>query len=1005
MHHPRLWVGLIVVALGLCALVWFEARQSPLQSWFLTRYAESLSYELDHGASEAIEFPSTGPFNVQRGYTRIPEFRDKLLINGYTITEQARFSDDLLKLVRFGVSPPYRELPVAGLVITDLSGDPMYNTVERRRVFRDYTDVPQIIVDSITFIEDRDLINPTSLRTNPVVNWPRFYKAAMLYGAEKLGFPVQREGGSTLATQLEKYRYSESGRTASVVDKLKQITAASLKVYSEGTDTRQVRREIVVDYLNTVPLAAVSGYGEVHGLLKGLEVWFGLGADQVLTALDSDDTDPEKVETYKKVLSLLASVRAPSYYLLRDFPALEERVNSYVRLMAVYGVLDAEFADSVVKAEVFLSPSHFKYAVANDGTYKSVNKVRSDLSRVLSVPRYYDLDRLNMQADSTIDADLQKQVAQLLVQMKDRGFLRKNGLTGKRLLSSGDPEEVIYSVVLYETTPFGNELRVHVDSNKQPFDINTDMKLDLGSTAKLRTLVHYMDVMDGLFQQYSVYSQDELKKMLVGKKLDPLTLWSVKTLAVRKPPDEDRFLDKALDRKYSANPYEQFFTAGGMHTFGNFSRKDNSRRLTLRQATVKSTNLVFIRLMRDLVRYHVARLGFDTKALLASRDDPLRLKLLQDGVNHEVRLYLRKYHHRYSNLNDVQAARRLLGRRARSARHMAMMFYAWYPLAGQERLAAWLERSDIRVSGTQLAKLARQYGSGKRSLEDFGYMLRKPPMEIWAAGKMVANPELTRAELVRISGEVRDRSYAWLFRPGARSAQRRYLRIQVERLAFERMSKGWKKLGYPFRRLVPSYATALGSSSDRPAALAELMGILVNGGIRYPQVIVRQLSMARDTPYHTTFEKVEAPGERVLARAVADKVRALLANVVDHGTARRVSGVYKDSRGKRIPVGGKTGSGDNRVKKFDRSGRLISAVAVNRTATFVFYLGERYFGVITAFVKGKAADNFTFTSSLPVAMLKQLAPVVSPRLNTRPEAAEKPGLAGRFNVLTASPLD
>jgi hypothetical protein len=33
---------------------------------------------------------------------------------------------------------------------------------------------------------------------------------------------------------------------------------------------------------------------------------------------------------------------------------------------------------------------------------------------------------------------------------------------------------------------------------------------------------------------------------------------------------------------------------------------------------------------------------------------------------------------------------------------------------------------------------------------------------------------------------------------------------------------------------VPSYATAIGSSADRPLALAELMGIIVNDGQRRP---------------------------------------------------------------------------------------------------------------------------------------------------------------------------
>lgn len=39
---------------------------------------------------------------------------------------------------------------------------------------------------------------------------------------------------------------------------------------------------------------------------------------------------------------------------------------------------------------------------------------------------------------------------------------------------------------------------------------------------------------------------------------------------------------------------------------------------------------------------------------------------------------------------------------------------------------------------------------------------------------------------------------------------------------------------------------------------------------------------------------------------------------------------------------------------------------VNRVATFVFQIDERFFGTITAFVPGAEAENYRFTSGLPV---------------------------------------
>ena len=73
---------------------------------------------------------------------------------------------------------------------------------------------------------------------------------------------------------------------------------------------------------------------------------------------------------------------------------------------------------------------------------------------------------------------------------------------------------------------------------------------------------------------------------------------------------------------------------------------------------------------------------------------------------------------------------------------------------------------------------------------------------------------------------------------------------------------------------------------------------------------------------------------------------------------------------------------------------VLTSRATNRTATFVFYIGERYFGVITAYVQGREAENYHFTSSLPVTLLKMLAPTLLAKLDKNfkepPAALETP---------------
>jgi hypothetical protein len=79
-------------------------------------------------------------------------------------------------------------------------------------------------------------------------------------------------------------------------------------------------------------------------------------------------------------------------------------------------------------------------------------------------------------------------------------------------------------------------------------------------------------------------------------------------------------------------------------------------------------------------------------------------------------------------------------------------------------------------------------------------------------------------------------------------------------------------------------------------------------------------------------------------------------------------------------VGGKTGTGDNRHAVFGRKGQLIESRVLNRAAVFVFFIGDRFFGTITTYVPGPAAAGYAFTSSLPVRILKTMAPTLKPMI-------------------------
>ena len=107
-----------------------------------------------------------------------------------------------------------------------------------------------------------------------------------------------------------------------------------------------------------------------------------------------------------------------------------------------------------------------------------------------------------------------------------------------------------------------------------------------------------------------------------------------------------------------------------------------------------------------------------------------------------------------------------------------------------------------------------------------------------------------------------------------------------------------------------------------------------------------------------------------------------LSAVVLDGTGRRLQGVFTTADGEPLAVGGKTGTGDNRIHTMAAGGRIISSEVMNRTATLVFFLGPNHFGTLTAFVPGADAAEFHFTSALPAQVLKSMAPVLTPHLIT-----------------------
>jgi membrane peptidoglycan carboxypeptidase len=970
------WCAAVLLFVGIAVI---EIRTSFVQSWVFTRTNERVFYNLGDGRSPAIVFPRPAPFDDRRGYSKLGVFQSRLEAEGYRVTQQVRQSPAMRRLLSQGISPPYIEPPETGMDIGGADGVPLFRYAQSDFLFKELDEIPQLLVKTLLFLENRDLDRPASSWQNPVIEWDRLFKAFFLYAGSKLHLPMSVQGGSTLAVQLEKFRHSPNGRTDTPVEKFRQVVGASLKAYRAGKNTRAWRERIIIDYLNTVPLAAAPGYGEIHGIGEGLYAWFGTPLGTAVAAINKPGSGPEKLRAFKQILTLLVSVRSPSVFLVEERSSLEEKVNQFTRLMAREGIIDWEFATDLQETPVQFLEAAPLSPQPSSARNKAANAIRTTMMDDLGVTNLYDLNRLHLAVQSTIDVPLQKSITAFLQTLSNEDVIKARGLNGEHLLEYADPKKVIYSFLLVEPTPQGNMIRVQADNLSSPFDFNKGVKLELGSTAKLRTITHYLEIMAELHRELSPLDAAALKERAQTAR-DPLTKWAIDTIAKEKNIGLEAFLAKAVERKYSASPYEAFFTGGGVHQFENFEREENSRILMVHEAFRDSTNLVFIRLMRDVVMYHRARLSYDADDVLGNPENVLRQRMLNDIADEEARSALRHAYQHYTKQTPDEIVKRLLPGRRNTARHLAVLFFAWHIGTDEDALTKWLEDNDERVAPEAVAKLFRAYKNPRLTLTDYAYLLSVHPVDLWCATEYRKDPNLSWDDLFRRSKEARRIGSAWLLNPRNRRAQDLRLRIQIEKDAFARMLPYWQRLGFPFKTMVPSYATAIGSSSDRPLALAELVGILVNDGVRRPATGLTNIHFASGTPYETVLEKSVDPGERVILPEVARTVRKVMTEVVEQGTARRLNGVFRMPNGEVITAGGKTGSGDNRFGTFNRWGGVISSRVTNRTAAFVFYIGDRYYGVITAFVQGREAGNYKFTSALPVTILRFLAPTINAKL-------------------------
>ena len=425
-RFDRVTLGLGLAA-ALVLLGWaaaHEAETSSLQSLFVSRAVKDMTFAVEPGPSPAIRFPEAGPYDRRLGYAQLPSFIDRLTARHFVVESQARQSPLLGRFIDAGGYPVYHEKSQAGLVLSDRVGTPLEAARYPGAAYPSFDAVPSLVAHTLRFIEDRDLLDPDHPNRNPAVEWRRFGMAALGRAGKYIDPSLGSGGGSTLATQIEKFRHSPGGRTEGLVEKLRQMSTATARTYLDGPDTLATQQQILTTYLNSTPLGSRPGYGEIIGLGDGLLAWYGTDFAEANRALATHPPTgvslERRGEIYKQALSLLIAQRRPSYYLNAGRGALQALTNSYLRRLGAAGVIGPALRNAALKADLRFRSTPPAPPTASFVERKAVDAVRTELMTALGAGNLYSLDRLDLAADATVDAAVQERVAGVLARLKDR---------------------------------------------------------------------------------------------------------------------------------------------------------------------------------------------------------------------------------------------------------------------------------------------------------------------------------------------------------------------------------------------------------------------------------------------------------------------------------------------------------------------------------------------------------------------------------------------------------
>ncbi len=177
--------------MGLIAL---DLQSSWAESCILSIVARHAAFLVKPGPSRTPDRSAAGPYDERLGYSEEPRLIAALSAAGFRIQGQTSDSFTLRALSHLGLDPIYREKDQAGLLLLDRDGLTLYDSPYPRQIYPNFGAIPPLVVRTVLFIENRQMLDTRHRYRDPAVQWGRFVHAIVDEGIHTVDHKHPRAG-------------------------------------------------------------------------------------------------------------------------------------------------------------------------------------------------------------------------------------------------------------------------------------------------------------------------------------------------------------------------------------------------------------------------------------------------------------------------------------------------------------------------------------------------------------------------------------------------------------------------------------------------------------------------------------------------------------------------------------------------------------------------------------------------------------------------------------------